>query len=92
MSDKAQYGESGKPSHYFQMSDIDEEAENEQIDEEDKDQNEEELEKLRPQIILDQSAQQDRDDEPSFDQEDNENGHQKQRGKEAKAEIDDYDE
>ena len=36
--------------------------------EEDQDQNEEELLKLQPEIILDQTAQEDRDDDPSFEQ------------------------
>ena len=36
--------------------------------EEDQDQNEEELLKLQPEIIMDQTAQEDRDDDPSFEQ------------------------
>ena len=36
--------------------------------EEDQDQNEEELLKLQPEIILDQTAQEDREDDPSFEQ------------------------
>ena len=54
------------------MSEIeDEEIEDEDSEyyEEVSDENEEELEKLRPEIILDLSAQQDRDDDPSFDDE-----------------------
>ena len=83
MSDKAQYGDSSKlgTCHYPEMSEIGEETENDNPDDEEEDQNEEELEKLRPQIILDQSAQQDREDDPSFDQDDDK-GTNIQNGKE----------
>lgn len=50
--------------NFYQMSDIEEEQYNpaDENSDEYEDQDEEQLEKLRPQIILDQSAQQDRDD------------------------------
>ncbi len=51
------------------MEDEENEDEDSEYDEEVSDENEEDLEKLRPEIILDQSAQQDRDDDPSFDDE-----------------------
>mmetsp|Transcript_15539 Transcript_15539/g.26265 ORF Transcript_15539/g.26265 Transcript_15539/m.26265 type:complete len:110 (+) Transcript_15539:126-455(+) len=55
--------EEGK-SHKYEPDDYAET--NNEEDEDDEDQNEEELEKLRPQVILDQSAQEDREDDPSF--------------------------
>ena len=56
------------------MSELDDEENDidSEYDDEVSDENEEDLEKLRPEIILDQSAQQDRDDDPSFDDEESE--------------------
>ena len=65
-------GITGGVDNFYQMSDIEEEQSNHPDDcsDEYEDQDEDQLEKLRPQIILDQSAQQDRDD--NFEQEDEE--------------------
>lgn len=55
-------------SDFITESDEQTELDIEQTDDEDMDQNEEELEKLRPQIELDISQAQDREDDPSFEE------------------------
>lgn len=73
-----------------EFEDEENEDEDSEYDEEVSDENEEDLEKLRPEIILDQSAQQDRDDDPSFDDEesdDSEDSYSENYGLDVNAKI-----